>query len=163
VAEIFLLLGSNLGKKRENLFSAEQKIYFRAGDLLKKSSVYQSPPWGFQHDEDFLNQILQVDTPYPPDELLEILLQIELNMGRKRPAEVKEFSPRSIDIDILFYENKIINTHKLVIPHPRMHLRRFTLEPLNEIAPGLVHPVLKKTIRELLELCEDTSEVKIIH
>jgi 2-amino-4-hydroxy-6-hydroxymethyldihydropteridine diphosphokinase len=94
---------------------------------------------------------------------LEILLQIELNMGRKRPAEVKEFSPRSIDIDILFYENKIINTHKLVIPHPRMHLRRFTLEPLNEIAPGLVHPVLKKTIRELLELCEDTSEVKIIH
>lgn len=160
MAITYLLLGSNLGQKIENLRSAELEICLKIGSLVKKSSIIQSPPWGFEHKEDFLNQVLQIETRYSPFELLNAILSIEKKLGRIRFLETKEYLPRIIDIDILFYDSLIIESENLIIPHPQLHLRRFTLTPLYEIAPELIHPVLEKTIRELLKLCSDNSEIK---
>lgn len=160
MAVAYLLLGSNLGMKIENLHSAENEISHNIGIIIKKSSIYQSPPWGFEHKEYFLNQVLQIKTQQSPEELLNTILNIEKNSGRIRSHESKTYQPRKIDIDILFYDRAIIKTDKLVIPHPRLHLRKFTLIPLHEIAPDLIHPIYKKTINELLQLCIDTSKVK---
>ncbi len=160
VAITFLLLGSNLGNKQENLCTAENELSLRAGILIKKSSVYQSPPWGFEHNEDFLNQVLIFETQQSPNNLLVTILQIEKEMGRKRSSGTNAYMPRLIDIDILFYDDLIYETEKLVVPHPSLHLRRFTLEPLCEVAPDLFHPILKKSIKDLLALCSDRSEIK---
>lgn len=159
MAETYLLLGSNLGQKLQNLHFAEEKIGLEIGNVLKKSSIYQSPPWGFQHDEDFLNQVLLIETHYSPERLLDNILQIEKESGRIRSAEKDVYLPRLLDIDILFYDKLIVENQKLIIPHPRLHLRKFTLEPLHEIAPDLIHPVFNKTVHELLTLCADKSEI----
>lgn len=159
MAIAYLLLGSNLGQKLNNLRSAENEIYQRIGDLIQKSSIYKSPPWGFEHNENFLNQVLQINTQHSPDYLLEIILGIERELGRVRSIAKNVYLPRIIDIDILFYNGLIMETEKLVIPHPRLHLRKFTLVPLQEIAPDLVHPVLEKTINELHTMCNDDSEI----
>jgi 2-amino-4-hydroxy-6-hydroxymethyldihydropteridine diphosphokinase len=160
MATTFLLLGSNLGQKTENLRSAENEICVKIGNLIKKSSIIESPPWGFEHKEDFLNQVLQIETQYSPFELLKAILSIEKKFGRVRSLKKNVYLPRIIDIDILFYNGSIIETEKLVIPHPKLHLRRFTLEPLQEIAPDLIHPILGKTIQKLLEICTDDSKIK---
>lgn len=159
VAETYLLLGSNLGQKLQNLHFAEEKICLEIGSVLKKSSIYQSPPWGFQHDEDFLNQVLLIETQNSPERLLNTILNIEKKLGRTRSSEKHVYLPRLLDIDILFYDRLIIENQKLIIPHPRLHLRRFTLEPLHEIAPDLIHPVFNKTVRELLTVCADENEI----
>ena len=164
MALTFLLLGSNLGNKCKNLCTAEYELSLRAGILIKKSSVYQSPPWGFEHNEDFLNQVLKFETQQSPNHLLDTILQIEQEMGRKRSNGTKTYLPRLIDIDILFYDDLIHKSEKLILPHPNLHLRRFTLEPLSEIAPDFFHHVLKRTIKELLEICPDHSMTKkLIH
>jgi 2-amino-4-hydroxy-6-hydroxymethyldihydropteridine diphosphokinase len=160
MAIIYLLLGSNLGNKIRNLSLAEELIGENIGKLRQKSSLYQSPPWGFDHKEDFLNQVLQIESEYSPERVLEKIIEIEKYMGRKRPVKSGLYLPRIIDVDILFYNDLIQETPSLTIPHPQLHLRRFTLIPLNEIAPDFIHPVLKLSVHDLLESCYDRSKVK---
>jgi 2-amino-4-hydroxy-6-hydroxymethyldihydropteridine diphosphokinase len=122
------------------------------------SLLYETAPWGFIHETPFLNQALLIETGLSPGELMEGILEIERSMWRVREGD--QWRERSIDIDILFYDNDVVNTEGLHIPHPRMHLRRFVLGPLADIARDLVHPVLNKSIGELLDECVDTLEIK---
>lgn len=153
----YLLTGSNLGKREVHLKDALKDIILKAGTILRCSPVYESPPWGFEHPVPFLNQALEIATPLSPGELLNALLSIEKKHGRERKSN--GYSARSLDIDILFYENMVVNEQELQLPHPRLHLRRFALLPLADIAPRLFHPVLKKPVSELLNECTDPSRV----
>jgi 2-amino-4-hydroxy-6-hydroxymethyldihydropteridine diphosphokinase len=153
---LFLLTGSNIGNSKQHLQQAKQFINERIGIIVKSSSVYKTEPWGNKDQQDFLNQVLLVQTKLLAEDALIQLLQIEKEMGRNR---LQKWEPRIIDIDILFYGDRIINTEKLIVPHPLLHERRFTLLPLAEIAAGYMHPVLHKTIEELLQSCNDTSAV----
>ena len=153
---LFLLTGSNIGNSAQHLQQAKQFINERIGIIVKSSSVYKTEPWGNKDQQDFLNQVLLVQTKLLAEDALIQLLQIEKEMGRNR---IQKWEPRIIDIDILFYGDRIINTEKLIVPHPLLHERRFTLLPLAEIAAGYMHPVLHKTIEELLQSCNDTSAV----
>ena len=153
----YLLTGGNIGDRLVSLQQARMKIEKQAGIVLKKSAVYETAAWGITDQNLFLNQVLLVSTSLPPEELLHTLLHIEQELGRKR---IVKMGPRIIDIDILFYNNEIISTPVLTVPHPQIANRRFVLTPLNEIAPGFVHPGLQKTIAELLEICPDNLEVK---
>jgi 2-amino-4-hydroxy-6-hydroxymethyldihydropteridine diphosphokinase len=156
----FLGLGTNLGDREENLGKAIAMIGETIGDVVLSSSVYQTEPWGFQSENEFLNAVIKVKTSLKPSGLLGRILMIEAQLGRLR--EGTGYSSRIIDIDILLYGNEIINKKSLQIPHPRLQDRKFTLVPLCEIAPGMVHPVLKKTFKVLLEECKDENEVKKI-
>jgi len=140
-----------------HLEKAVNEISLRVGALVKKSSVYESKPWGFRAESAFLNQVIVVNSNKSPDEVLDELLSIERKMGRTRVG--KGYSSRIIDIDILYYNDELINQENLVIPHPRMHIRRFTLLPLVELAPGFIHPLLNKTNKELLNDCDDLIKV----
>lgn len=155
---VFLLLGGNLGNVSETFRQARRHISLKVGPVRKASSLYQSEPWGFEAETLFLNQVLVVETLLEPAELLEVLLRIEEPLGRKRTRDVME--SRSIDIDILFYNDQVILTSSLEVPHPRLHLRRFTLMPLVEIAPEMMHPLMGMTMKELLESCEDDLRVE---
>lgn len=155
----YLLLGGNIGKREKILEKALLEIESRIGKILKKSSVYETKAWGFEQQPDFLNQVILVETNLTAENLLKKILEIEKSLGRKRTG--KKWEKRIIDIDILFCNDFIIQKKNLKIPHPCLHLRRFTLAPLNEIAPDFVHPVLKKTVSELLKNCEDKLEVFI--
>ena len=155
--EAYLLTGGNIGDRLVSLQQACVKIEKQAGIVLKKSAVYETAAWGITDQNLFLNQVLLVSTSLPPEELLQTLLQIEQELGRKR---VVKMGPRIIDIDILFYNNEIISTPVLTVPHPQIANRRFVLTPLNEIAPGFIHPGLQKTIAEFLEICPDNLEVR---
>jgi 2-amino-4-hydroxy-6-hydroxymethyldihydropteridine diphosphokinase len=154
---VFLGLGTNMGNRAENLSKAVECIEFEIGRVLKTSSVYETEPWGFHSEEQFLNMVVKVETKLGPAELLTKILSIEAFLGRKRKE--KQYVSRIIDIDILLYEDQIIDDGNLKIPHPLMHERRFVLEPLCEIEPDLVHPVLRKSIRDLLSVCKDKSEI----
>jgi 2-amino-4-hydroxy-6-hydroxymethyldihydropteridine diphosphokinase len=155
--DAYLLTGGNIGNRLVSLQQACMKIEKQAGIVLQKSAVYETAAWGVTDQDLFLNQVLLVSTSLPPEELLHTLLHIEQELGRKR---IVKMGPRIIDIDILFYNNEIISTPVLTVPHPQIANRRFVLTPLNEIAPCFVHPVLQKTIAELLEICPDELEVK---
>ncbi len=165
--EIFLLLGSNMGDRRELLTRSLEMISEKAGTILQRSAIYESEPWGFEDDTPFLNQVVEISTELSPALLLEQLLTIETRLGRIRPFDgcgcsVQEgYSSRNIDIDILFYGQKLVFTEQLMIPHPRLHERKFTLVPLHEIAPGFIHPLLKKTISVLLQECRDPLKVMV--
>jgi 2-amino-4-hydroxy-6-hydroxymethyldihydropteridine diphosphokinase len=154
---IFLSLGSNVGNREENLNHA--LLYLKQkNQILHISSVYETAPWGNADQGNFLNQIVELSSDYKPDELLVYIKEIESEMGRE-PSDVR-YQPRIIDIDILFYEHIIITSQTLMIPHPRIHERRFILVPMVEIAPKFVHPVLGRTMKELQERCDDDLEVK---
>jgi len=155
--EAYLLTGGNIGDRLMNLQQACFKIEKQAGAILRKSDVYETAAWGLTEQNSFLNQVLLISTMYNAEELLQKLLYIEQESGRKR---VVKMGPRIIDIDILFYNNEIIATSDLIVPHPQITNRRFVLTPLNEIAPDFVHPVLQETIAELLEICPDNLKVK---
>lgn len=150
---IYLLLGSNLGDRLNNLWKART----RTGSVLQSSPVFVTAAWGNLQQPQFYNQAVEIDSDLPPDVLLRHLLDIEAGMGRER---TEKWGSRIIDIDILFYRDQIIDTKHLIVPHPEIQNRRFALEPMHEISPELVHPVLKKTIRQLLEECRDPLEVK---
>ncbi|MCB8994166.1 MAG: 2-amino-4-hydroxy-6-hydroxymethyldihydropteridine diphosphokinase [Bacteroidales bacterium] len=158
---VFLLTGSNLGDSRELLKEAITRISLLPLKIFQSSGIYQSKAWGYSSENYFFNQCIGLDTSLSSDILLKKLLEIEMEMGRIRGVE--GYADRVIDIDILFYGSEIIHTTELVIPHPRLHLRRFALVPLKEIAPGFLHPELKKTISELLDSCPDGSIVELCH
>jgi 2-amino-4-hydroxy-6-hydroxymethyldihydropteridine diphosphokinase len=157
--EVYLCLGGNLGNCFETFKQVCGQINQHVGAITMQSSVYQSQAWGMDKAPDFYNQVIKLETTLSAEELLLILLEIEKKLGRER-TETTTYQSRLIDIDILFFNKKIIETDTLHIPHPRLHLRKFVLEPLNEIAPNFVHPVLNKTISQLLHECTDTGQVK---
>jgi 2-amino-4-hydroxy-6-hydroxymethyldihydropteridine diphosphokinase len=154
--QIFLLLGSNLGNKRAVLEQTANIIGFRVGKIFASSSFFETEPWGNADQPSFVNQVIGVTSLLGAKDLLDVCKKIEKEMGRESN---EKWGPRLIDIDILFFGNDIIESDALSIPHPQLHLRRFTLEPLHEIASELVHPIFKKTISELLLECTDRSEV----
>jgi 2-amino-4-hydroxy-6-hydroxymethyldihydropteridine diphosphokinase len=155
---VFLGIGTNLGSRGSNLEQAVAGIEKYIGPVLSSSSIYETEPWGFKAKDEFLNLVIKVETELTPSGLLGKILMIESLLGRVRSEE--RYSSRLIDIDILLYEDKIIEEESLKIPHPLLQHRRFVLVPLCELASEMIHPVLKKTIGELLELCEDRSKVK---
>lgn len=157
VKRAFLSLGTNLGDREDNLRKAVDNINKAAGEITSSSGIYETEPWGFKNDNLFYNMVIEVITGLKPVDLLKQLLQIQVRMGRVRESE--KYSSRLIDIDILLYENEIVNKPYLKIPHPLIQDRKFVLVPLCEIAPGMIHPVLKKTFAELLEECKDVSAV----
>lgn len=161
MSQAYLLSGSNLGPREENLKRALEALNNCAGVVVASSSIYESPAWGFKHPEHFLNQAILLKTDLTPQALLRTILQIEKDLGRKRKND--GYEARTIDIDILFYEDITIDEEKLVIPHPRLHQRRFALLPMSELSSEHRHPLLNKTIRELLAACTDDSAVEKLY
>lgn len=157
VNDVFLLLGSNLGNRQMYLSEAIRHIHNEIAPVIRTSSLYQTQAWGKTDEPDYLNQVAELKTGLSPEEILKRILNIEKTMGRKRE---EKWGSRIIDIDILFYDSLVISGPELTIPHPEMHKRRFTLEPLNELIPGFVHPVLGKTIAELKNELNDSLLVK---
>jgi 2-amino-4-hydroxy-6-hydroxymethyldihydropteridine diphosphokinase len=156
--KIYLSLGSNLNDRERNLLLAIKKINEHGGTVIAVSSLYQTGPWGMPDQPEFLNQVIEIESDYSPRTLLQKLLVIEKEMGRK-PAP--RWGPRVIDIDILFFDQQIISEDDLVIPHVGIPHRRFALTPLSEIAPDYVHPLLNKTTRQLLEECTDPLQAEL--
>ena len=156
---VYLLLGSNLGDRISYLRQASRLIGETVATVIQASSVYETQSWGKTDEPDYLNQVLYIETDLHPGLLLEKLLGIETIIGRKR--EVK-WGSRIIDIDILFYGDQTINEPQLVVPHPELHNRMFTLAPLNEIAPDFVHPVLQKKISDLKSELKSDLTVKML-
>jgi 2-amino-4-hydroxy-6-hydroxymethyldihydropteridine diphosphokinase len=154
---VYLLLGGNLGDVKATFEKALRMISHTAGNIILQSRIYKSPAWGFDSGDLFLNQVLTIQTQLKPYELLGCLLDTETALGRVRGLQ--QMDSREIDIDILFYDQEVTDQPELQIPHPRLHLRRFTLVPLAEIAPELIHPVFKKSIKHLLQVCTDKSLV----
>lgn len=153
----YLLIGSNLGDKTTYLKNAGSYIQQQCGQIVKQSSFYETEPWGFTEQPSFLNQALCIQTELAPAQLMHTLLQIESKMGRTRELKM---GPRIIDLDILQIDQQILDTPLLQLPHPAMHLRRFALIPMEEIAPQLMHPQFNKTIAQLLAECADQTDVQ---
>lgn len=156
INQVFFGLGSNLGNRLENLDLARKCITEIIGDITAQSAIYETAAWGLKEQNDFLNQVVCVTTNLSALDVLKAVLRVEQSMGRKR--EVK-WGTRTIDIDILYYNDEIINLPELVVPHPFIQERRFVLVPLAEIAGAVVHPKLHLTNNELLKYCADTSNV----
>lgn len=150
MAKAYIGLGTNIGNKRRNLITAAALLAERAGDVLSISSFYETEPWGFESDNTFLNAALLLETELEPLQLLSLTQEIEKEMGRTQKSD-SAYHDRIIDLDILLYDLCVINEAALVVPHPLMHKRQFVMEPLAEIAPMLVHPILNKTMLELAE------------
>ena len=154
---IFLQLGSNLGDRELLLKDAITAIANSIGNVVEFSKVYESTPWRVEGQENYLNQILKVKTILLADEVLSVVLDIEKQLGRVR---IEKWGERLIDIDIIFYNDSIIETPDLCVPHKHLHERMFVLTPLHDIAPQMVHPKYNKTIEELWRMCKDTDLVK---
>lgn len=155
--KVYLLTGGNLGDRVKNLNSARQHIAEQCGNIIKASSLYQTAAWGNEQQPSFLNQVLILETEFEAEHLMQKLLQIEAKMGRER---LEKYGPRIIDIDILFFNNDVIETQLVSIPHPRIAERRFVLVPLNELNPDFIHPTFKTSIHHLLSECSDPLNVK---
>lgn len=158
--ELFLLIGSNQGDREALLRQAAGQIDRRIGAVSGRSKIYRTAPWGDfgpgGPPQDFLNQALRVSTPLAPSDCLARALDIERDLGRVREAR-GHYASRTIDIDLILYDALVRQTEPLTLPHPRMHLRRFVLVPLCDIAPDLIHPIFNKTLSQLLCECPDTS------
>jgi 2-amino-4-hydroxy-6-hydroxymethyldihydropteridine diphosphokinase len=153
---VTLLLGSNMGDRLRTLADAEARISRGVGQIINRSRVYETASWGNEALEPYLNKVIEVETMLQPRIVMDKILQIETFMGRKR---TDKWASRIIDIDILFYENEIVELPDLAIPHPFLHKRRFTLVPLVEIHPDKIHPLLNKTCRQILEEVKDQLPV----
>ncbi len=153
---VFLQLGSNLGDRQVLLDEAINEIESLIGPLINKSVIYESSPWRVEGHANYLNQLIKVETQLIPEDVLSIILSIEKTLGRIR---IEKWGERLIDIDIIFYNDAIIETAELCVPHKHMHERMFVLTPLSDIAPKMVHPRYKKTVEELIEICSDKEQV----
>jgi len=147
---VYLALGSNLGNRFANLKQAVSALSPQL-DVQAKSYVYETPPWGYEDQPRFLNQVIKAKTYLEPERLIKHIKRLEVTLGRE---DSFQNGPRLIDIDILFYDDLILNTSSLVIPHPRLHERGFVLLPLMDIDPDLVHPVTQKSVREMVTLSD---------
>ena len=155
--KLYLLLGSNMGNSNAQLTKARQHIEKLIGPVTRQSSLYATAAWGNTKQPDFLNQVIIVETELTAVQTMQTILKIEKMMGRIRTIKN---APRIIDIDILFFNKEIIDQKYLIIPHPQIQNRRFVLVPLNQLSPNLRHPVLKKTVHQLLTHCPDNLNVK---
>lgn len=157
--QAFILLGTNLGDKRTNLQQAILSISANFISIVSYSDIYETAAWGNTNQDNFYNQVIEINTELSANDLLQKLLQIETQMGRVRN---QKWEARIIDLDILYFNREIIDTENLKVPHPYLHVRRFTLAPLVQIAPEFLHPIFNKTNTALLENCSDNSEVKLV-
>lgn len=153
----YILLGSNQGQRKLYLKKAIAAIEQRCGSLVKESAVYETAAWGNTKQAAFLNKIIVIRTPLSPDALMQELLTIELELGRIRN---EKYGPRTIDLDILFYDNLVYHSPKVTLPHPAIQDRRFVLIPLAELSARKIHPIYRKTINTLLNECADLLPVK---
>lgn len=155
----FLLLGGNVGNPKKTFGKSLELLEEKEIAVIKLSSCYKTAAWGMQDQPDFLNQVVQIKTDLSPKQLLIKILSVEQELGRERK---EKWGPRPIDIDILYYDQKVVKSEKLIIPHPEIENRRFTLAPLAEIACDFIHPINKKSQQQLLALCKDPLPVEKI-
>ena len=150
MATAYLSLGSNLGDRLRLIQEAVAALTVQAGPVTALSSLYETEPWGFSSPHRFLNVALALETTLSPETLLAVTQRIERDLGRTHKSVDGRYADRTIDIDLLFVGDAVLDTPALTLPHPRLHLRRFVLEPLCEIAPDLCHPLLRKSVSQLL-------------
>ena len=155
--KVVLLLGSNMGERHTNIKKASISIEHELGKIVQSSSVYETEPWGNTQQQHFLNQVIIISSDLTSEELMKKIISIEEKSGRIRKIK---WEPRIVDIDVLFFNNETISTKILTVPHPGLHLRKFALIPLVELIPEFNHPVLKKSMTELLHDLKDPLEVK---
>ncbi len=160
--KVVLLLGSNIKPREKYLEDAVSLLEGYLGKSTAVSKVYESEPWGFESKTSFYNMAVVFDTRKTPEEVLHLCLQTEKTLGRVR-SSVEGYTSRTMDVDILYFGNRVINSKRLTVPHPRLHLRRFTLLPLVETVPELIHPLLNKNQKKLLHECPDKSGVKLVN
>jgi 2-amino-4-hydroxy-6-hydroxymethyldihydropteridine diphosphokinase len=158
---VVVLLGANTGEILPTFEACLLQLKEKGYKVENSSFIYQSKAWGYESENPYYNQVLIVKTSNHPHQVLEDLLEIEKMLGRTRSGS-GVYEDRAIDIDILFYDSLVLNEPRLIIPHPRLHLRNFCLTPLAELLPNFVHPVLHLTISELLSQCPDQAEVKAL-
>lgn len=159
MAKVYLVIGGNEGDRERNITSTCELVSERIGKIVSSSSIYESEPWGFSCEHNFLNQALCVETSLNPAALLMEISYIEDKLGRVRKTGETGYQSRTADVDIIFYDHALMVTPDLVIPHRHMQDRSFVLKPLCEIAPDYVHPILSVTVKELCNLCTDKSKV----
>ncbi len=153
---VFISLGSNKGDAIGNLKKARELISIHIGKINQVSDIYTTEAWGLQNQADFMNQVISIFSNLQPIKLMKGLLAIEAEMGRKR---TRKWGARLIDLDVLFFNDNVIDDKILTVPHPRLHERNFVLIPLMQLAPDLKHPVFQLTVRELLAWCQDDLDV----
>ena len=159
MTNVVLGIGGNEGDKKANFLRVEQLISEEVGKIIARSPIYETEPWGFEAKDEFWNGVLLVQTTLKPNEVLQVILDIEARMGRMRIG--KGYSSRPMDIDLLLYGQEVINEPDLIVPHLLMAQRNFVIYPLADICPDWVHPVFGKTIRELQEVCPDQGKIRI--
>jgi len=160
--KVVLLLGSNIEPREKFLKDAVSLLEEEMGRATIVSEVYESEPWGFEAQTSFYNMAVVFETRKEPEEVLDLCLKTEKTLGRERSGN-KGYVSRTMDVDIIYFGNRVINSKRLTVPHPRLHLRRFTLLPLAETVPELIHPLLNKNQKKLLHECPDKSGVKLVN
>ncbi len=159
--KVFLGIGGNIGDKTANFIRAHKLIGQKLGTIRQVSSVYETPPWGFHAENNFWNQVVVIETVLEAEELLWRIKEIEEMFGRHDQTPTDErYESREMDIDILYFDDAFFETKTLIVPHPRLHERKFAIVPLAEIAPNFVHPLLRMDHLTLLENCRDHSIIK---
>ncbi|MEA1874465.1 MAG: 2-amino-4-hydroxy-6-hydroxymethyldihydropteridine diphosphokinase [Bacteroidota bacterium] len=161
MSNLYLSIGGNLGDRAENLSDCRENIRLQIGEIVKSSSIYESESWGFSHPRDFYNQVLHVKTDLLAKKILDKIQNIETALGRTRKkSSTQAYESRIIDIDILLLDQFVIQENELIIPHPHMQNRNFVMIPLVEITDTLIHPIIKKSMKEILDDCPDKGRIK---